>query len=159
MQPVTSATPSPSLSRREVIETSVIVPEVSAYRGNYEDRASFSAAVKDIEGVFVISANDTSEEATMPNLVAALNKENKIAQVIRMLGIFLELSPSRIPLNPSARSLPVQHPIAKLILDESGLPVTYIDSGAELLSSITSGCRSAPYLAKKTLIWPEQGAI
>ncbi|KAM5347512.1 hypothetical protein ACJ41O_010517 [Fusarium nematophilum] len=137
-------------SRQELQQ---LFPKARVIAADYEDPSSLLAAVKDIEGVFVISGPGMIEEATMPNLVAALKEENKVIQVIRMLGVFPELPQNRIPSHLSAGALPVQHPIAKRIFDESGLPVTYINCGASFIDNLWLQIRSV--WAEKTLIWPE----
>ncbi|KAH7121388.1 hypothetical protein EDB81DRAFT_952168 [Dactylonectria macrodidyma] len=128
-------------------------PKARVITADYEDLSSLSAAVKDVEGVFAITSGGTREEATMPNLVTALKEENKVIQVIRMLGVFPELPPNRIPSTLGPGSLPVEHPIAKRILDESGLPITYLNCGASFIDNLWLQIRSV--LAKKTFIWPE----
>ncbi|KAH7161938.1 hypothetical protein B0J13DRAFT_591358 [Dactylonectria estremocensis] len=87
-------------------------PKSRVITADYEDLSSLSAAVKDIEGVFVISSSGTSEEATMPNLVTALKEENKVIQVIRLLGVFPEISPNRIPSTLGPGSLPIRSVLA-----------------------------------------------
>ncbi|KAH8779797.1 hypothetical protein F5883DRAFT_540581 [Diaporthe sp. PMI_573] len=89
----------------------------------------------------------------MTNLVTALKEANSVVHIIRLLGVFPEISPARIPKEVGPGSLPVEHPIAKRILDASGLPVTYINSGASFIDNFHLQIKSV--LAKGTLIWPE----
>ncbi|KAK1446604.1 hypothetical protein CCUS01_12352 [Colletotrichum cuscutae] len=120
---------------------------------NYLDVTSLSAALIDIEGVFVITPAGISEEKAMTNLVTALKQAKNILHVIRLMGVFPEISPSLIPTTLGSGSLPIEHPIAKRILDASGLPVTYINSGATFMDNFWIQIK--PVIAKKTLIWPE----
>ncbi|GJC85489.1 hypothetical protein ColLi_08327 [Colletotrichum liriopes] len=128
-------------------------PNSEVVEANYNDVASLSAAVSDIEGVFIITPGGFSEKEAMTNLVTALRQANSAVHIIRLVGIFPELSSSQVPTSVGAGSLPVEHPIAKRILDESGLPVTYINSGATFMDNFWIQSRSV--IAKKTLIWPE----
>lgn len=128
-------------------------PKAHVVDADYNDVASLSKAVAGIEGVFVITPNGMLEAAAMSNLATALKKEKSLIQVIRLVGVFPEFSPTRVPKTLGHGSLPIEHPTAKRILDESGLPVTYINSGATFIDNLW--LQIAPVLAKKTLIWPE----
>ncbi|KAI5366659.1 putative NmrA-like domain, NAD(P)-binding domain superfamily [Septoria linicola] len=128
-------------------------PNAEVVEANYSDIASLETAVADIEGVFVITPPGHAEKDRMTNLVAALKQAGCVVHVIRFLGIFRELAPSQVPASLGPGSLPIGHPIAKRILDESGLPVTYLNSGASFMDNFWLQIR--PVLAKKTLIWPE----
>lgn len=138
-------------NKRDQLQTAF--PNAEVVEANYNDVGSLSAAVDGIEGVFVITPAGLSEEPAMTNLVTALKKANSVVHIIRFQGVFPEISLGRIPKELSPRSLPVQHPIAKRILDASGLPVTYINSGATFVDNFHLQIKSV--LAKKTLIWPE----
>lgn len=130
-------------------------PDAEVVEANYTDPASLTAAVAGIEGVFVITPAGFSEERGMTNLVAALKSEadTAVVQIIRLLGVFPELPPARIPDEVGPGSLPVEHPIAKRVLDASGLPVTYLNSGASFIDNFPLLMRSVT--TKGKLIWPE----
>ncbi|EXL68027.1 hypothetical protein FOPG_15895 [Fusarium oxysporum f. sp. conglutinans race 2 54008] len=102
---------------------------------DYEDLSSLAAVVKGIEGVFVISSSGMSESVAMTNLTTVLKQDGSAAQIIGLLGIFPESNPYR------------------RILDESGLPVTYINFGASFIDNLW--LQIQPVLLNKTFIWPE----
>jgi uncharacterized protein YbjT (DUF2867 family) len=143
------ATSSPS--KRNELQSAF--PNAEVIDANYNDAVSLAAAVDGIEGVFIITPAGLSEEPAMTNLVTALKEANSVVHIIRLLGVFPEISPARIPKEVGPGSLPVEHPIAKRILDGSGLPVTYINSGASFIDNFHLQIKSV--LAKGTLIWPE----
>lgn len=143
------ATSSPS--KREQLRSAF--PNAEVVEANYNDVDSLSVAVDGIEGVFVITPAGLSEEPAMTNLVTALKKANSVVHIIRLQGVFPEFSQTRVPKEVGPGSLPIEHPIAKRILDSSGLPVTYINSGATFMDNFHLQIKSV--LAKKTLIWPE----
>ncbi|TDZ25203.1 NAD(P)H azoreductase [Colletotrichum orbiculare MAFF 240422] len=128
-------------------------PGAEVVRASYHDASSLLAAVNGIEGVFVITPPGMQEEKPMTDLVAALKSSNTATHIIRLTGIFPELAPHRVPSSLGRGSLPVEHPIAKRILDASGLPVTYINSGASFLDNLPLLMR--PVAERKTLVWPE----
>ncbi|KAF5597598.1 uncharacterized protein FSUBG_8430 [Fusarium subglutinans] len=128
-------------------------PKARVLAADYEDPSSLAAAVKGVEGVFVISSSGMSETTAMTNLTNVLKQEGSAVHVIRLLGIFPEFNPRRVPANLGPGSLPYEHPIAKRILDESDLPVTYINSGATFIDNLW--LQIQPVLLHKKFIWPE----
>ena len=62
---------------------------------------------------------------------------NSAIHILRLVGLQPEANPRRIPqsLRDHGLGLPIQHPIAKAILDESDLPVTYLNSGATFMDN------------------------
>ncbi|KAF5240391.1 hypothetical protein FANTH_9651 [Fusarium anthophilum] len=128
-------------------------PNARILAADYEDPSSLAAAVKGIEGVFVISSSGMSETTAMTNLTSVLKQDGSAVHIIRLLGIFPEFNPRRVPANLGPGSLPYEHPIAKRILDESDLPVTYINSGATFIDNLW--LQIQPVLLHKKFIWPE----
>jgi uncharacterized protein YbjT (DUF2867 family) len=112
-------------------------PYAEVVHANYFDLLSLEAAAHGMEGVFVNSTGGTDEQAAMTNVVAALEKAGTAVHVLRLLGLQPEANPRRIPqsLRDAGFGLPIQHPIAKRILDESDLPVTYLNIGATMMDN------------------------
>ena len=132
-------------------------PNAEIVQADYADRASLDRAVQDMGGVFVLTPGSTDETAAMNNLVASINNAGTNPHVIRLLGMQPEYNPHRIPqpLREHGMGLPIQHPIAKRILDDSKLPVTYLNSGATFIDNFSRWM--APALReRRTLIWPER---
>jgi uncharacterized protein YbjT (DUF2867 family) len=131
-------------------------PYAEIVSASYFDLSSLEIAVGGMEGVFVLTNSGTNEEPAMTNLVAALKKANSAIHILRLVGLQPEANPRRIPqsLRDHGLGLPIQHPIAKAILDESDLPVTYLNSGATFMDNffwMKEGLRR-----KHKLIWPER---
>lgn len=132
-------------------------PGAEVVQADYNDRASLDRAVRDIEGLFVLTSAGTDEAPSMKNLVEALRSARAEPHIIRLLGMQPEQNPHLIPkwLQDHRLGLPIQHPIAKKILDDSLLPVTYVNIGATFMDNITR--YMAPALrARRTLVWPER---
>ena len=141
----------------KVAELKAAFPTAECVQADYADRPSLDRAVRDVEGVFVLTPAGTDETPAMTNLVDAVNGAGARPHVIRLLGIQPEYNPHRIPqwLKDHRLGLPIQHPIAKRILDDSGLPVTYLNSGATFIDNFARWM--APALReRRTLIWPER---
>ncbi|HKS45850.1 MAG TPA: NmrA family NAD(P)-binding protein [Amycolatopsis sp.] len=113
-------------------------PYAEAVYADYFDLPSLESAVEGMEGVFVITTAGTDERPAMTNLVAALRKAGAAVHILRAVGLQPEANPRRIPQSIRERGsvLPIQHPIAKKILDESELPVTYLNIGATFMDNL-----------------------
>jgi uncharacterized protein YbjT (DUF2867 family) len=113
-------------------------PDAEVAVADYFDQASLERAAAGMEGIFVITPGGTDERPAMTNLVAAVRKAGSAVHILRCLGMQPEANWRRIPeamRKPPALGLPVQHPIAKQVLDESGLPVTYLNFGATFMDN------------------------
>ncbi|KAJ4177955.1 hypothetical protein NW767_014975 [Fusarium falciforme] len=137
--------------KREQLHSSF--PRACVVQADYNDVSSLAAALQGIEGVFVITPAGIPEAPAMTNLVTALKAANSVVHIIRVMGVFPEFNPTRIPKTLGLGNLPFEHPAAKRILDESGLPVTYINSGASFIDNLW--LQIGPVKEKKTLVWPE----
>ncbi|MGQ4615678.1 NmrA family NAD(P)-binding protein [Nocardia sp. R7R-8] len=131
-------------------------PHAEVVRANYADRASLEAAVRDIDGIFVLTPSGTDEASAMTNLVEACRSSRVSPHVIRLLGMQPEADPRRIPqaLRDHGSGLPIQHPIAKAVLAAGDLPVTFLNSGATFIDNfrwMTNALRE-----RRTLVWPER---
>ena len=131
-------------------------PYADVVHANYFDLPSLEAAAQGMEGIFVNTTGGTEERPAMTNLVAALEKAGTAVHILRLLGLQPEANPRRIPqsLRDAGSGLPIQHPIAKQILDESGLPVTYLNIGATMMDNffwMADGLRR-----ERKLIWHDR---
>ena len=133
-------------------------PSADVVVADYLDLPSLQRAVEGMEGVFVITPWQTDERPAMTNLVDALKGSGSLVQLLRLVGVQPEASLHRVPqsLRDEGLALPIQHPIAKRILDDSGLPVTYLNIGATfmdnfLMLGIREGLRR-----ERRLVWPER---
>ena len=131
-------------------------PYAQVVIASYFELLSLEKAVDGMEGVFVLTRSGTDETDAMMNLVAFLKNAKKAVHVLRLLGLQPEANRRRIPqsLRNHGLGLPIQHPIAKQILDESDLPVTYLNIGATFMDNffwMKDGLRR-----QRKLIWPER---
>jgi uncharacterized protein YbjT (DUF2867 family) len=112
-------------------------PDAEVVCANYFDLPSLELAVQGIEGIWVLTPAGTDERAAMTNLVAAVKKAGTAVHILRGLGLQPEANPRRIPqpMREAGDTLPIQHPIAKQILDESDLSVTYLNFGATFMDN------------------------
>jgi uncharacterized protein YbjT (DUF2867 family) len=112
-------------------------PDADVVSANFFDLPSLERAVDGMEGIFVVTPGGLDEKPAMTNLVAGVKKAGTAVHILRGLGLQPEANSRRIPqsIRESGLGLPVQHPIAKQILDESDLPVTYLNFGATFIDN------------------------
>lgn len=125
---------------------------------NYFDLSSLQTAVAEMEGVFVLTPSSTDERPAMTNLVTALKSANRAVHVLRGVGMQPESNLHRIPqvLRDHGLGLPIQHPIAKAILDESGLPVTYLNFGATFMDNFFRLGIADALRRERKLVWHDR---
>ncbi|BFG80574.1 hypothetical protein PTKU46_86080 [Paraburkholderia terrae] len=114
-------------------------PGVEVIQASYFDQASLDAAVAGMQGLFVITPLLLDERPAMTNLVAAVRKSGSLIHMIRQVAWIPDANPRRIPkvLRECASGLGLesQHPIARQVLDEAGMPVTYLNCGASFMDN------------------------
>jgi uncharacterized protein YbjT (DUF2867 family) len=130
-------------------------PGVEVVQANYFDQASLDAAMVGMAGVMVLTTTGLREEPAMTNLVAAVRKAGCLSHMIRVVGVQPDSNPRRIPqsLRDYGLGLEIQHPIARQILDEAELPVTYLNVGASYMDNFL---RMVPSIQNDLLPWPDR---
>ena len=131
--------------------------QAEVVQADYADPASLARAVSGMEGIFVLTPSGTDERQAMGNLVDAVREAGTSPHIIRLVGYQPEYNPHRIGpwLTDHGMGLPIQHPLAKRLLDDSLLPVTYLNCGATFIDNFARWM--APGLReRRTLIWPER---
>lgn len=130
-------------------------PDCAVALGDYGDLPSLTDAVAGLEGLFVVTTTRTREDVAMGNLVAALRRSGTLVQMIRLVGVFPDANPRRIPeaIRSYGLGLEVQHQIARRLLDEAELPVTYLNIGASFIDNLLRQTRLVP---GRRIVWPER---
>ena len=148
------ATHSPA--RRDALQRSF--PSAEVVIADYLDLPSLQRAFAGMESAFVLTPSGTDERPAMTNLVSAIKASGSFVHLLRIIGVQPEANPRRIPqsLRDHGLGLPIQHPIAKRILDESGLPVTYLNCGATFMDNLLIPATVEQLRQARTFIWPER---
>lgn len=130
-------------------------PGVEVVQANYFDQESLDVAVAGMEGLMVLTTTGLREEPAMTNLVAAIRKSGCLGHMIRVVGLQPDTNPKRIPqaLRDFGLGLEVQHPIARRVLDDADMPVTYLNVGASFMDNFL---RMIPSLQDNQLPWPDR---
>jgi uncharacterized protein YbjT (DUF2867 family) len=121
------------------------------------DLASLIKAGEGMEGVFVITPNGLDERVSMTNLIAALRASGSLIQMLRIVGLHPDESLNRIPraMRLSGQGIETQHVVARQILDDSGLPVTFLNCGATFMDNFIRLGQGDSVRRRRKLIWPE----
>jgi uncharacterized protein YbjT (DUF2867 family) len=131
-------------------------PGIDVVVANYRDPASLASALAGIEGLFVLTTQPMDERQAMTNLVQAVRQCGTLRHMIRVVGLFPDFNPRRIPqsLKDFGMGLEIQHPIARQVLEEADMPVTFLNIGA---SYIDNFLRMIPGLQENaTVVWPNR---
>ena len=107
---------------------------------DYFDVRSLEAAVKDMQGLFVITPDFMDERRAMTNLVYAIRTNRGISHIVRFSGEMPGQTERRLPdyLRPFSGGPQVQHGWARQILEENGLPVTIVNAAANFFQNLTT---------------------
>ncbi|WP_313802205.1 NmrA family NAD(P)-binding protein [Sphingobium sp.] len=133
-----------------------IHPGAEVVLASYADLPSLKAAVADMEGIFVVAPSGTDEEIATGNMIEALKGTSRLIQLIRIVGLQPEANNHRIPSEIARLSLPIQHALAKKMLDDSFLPVTYLNCGATFMNNFLLFGSYRALQRDRKLIWPER---
>lgn len=130
-------------------------PDGDILVANYLDRGTLDQALDQMEGVFVVTPSGLDEGVAMNNFIAAARRAGSASHIVRLVGYAPEWPPTRIPAHLLEMGGDAdQHFIAKQVLQDSGLPITFLNLGASLMDNLlftAAGIRRA-----RTLIWPKR---
>jgi uncharacterized protein YbjT (DUF2867 family) len=130
-------------------------PQAEVAVASYFDPAGLVTALDGADAAFVVTPTGMDEAAAMGNLVKAVATCGTMTHMIRVTGIQPDTNNARIPqfLKEFGRGLEVQHPIARKVLDEAEMPVTYFNIGASFMDNFLN---LAPAIQRGTIPWPDR---
>lgn len=130
-------------------------PNAEIVLADYTDVATLLPAVAGMEGAFIITpATALDERACMINLVAAFQSGGALVQMIRIMGHHPDENPKRVP-NSLRRDGDVSHLAGREVLEKSGLPVTFLNSGATYMDNFFRLGLGESVRKERKLVWPE----
>lgn len=130
-------------------------PEAEVVVASYMDSAALEAAFAGIEAAMIVTPPECDELAAMTNVVRATSKAGTVKHIIRVVGLQPDMNHARVPekMRSFGKGIEVQHPIARQVLDDAGLPVTYLNSGASFMDNLL---RLAGQVQEGYLSWPNR---
>lgn len=112
-------------------------PGAEIVQADYYRADTLRSALAGAHKVSVVAADATDERRATPNLVDAVDAADGVLQIMRLLayppGRCYEDLPSELKASGMG---PAQHLTAKAILQESGLPVTFVNATAWYMSNL-----------------------
>lgn len=138
----------------KVAELAWRFPASEVVLASYLDQASLRAALVGVESVFVVTPDFIDERQAMGVLVQALREQGEIRSIVRILGDPPNMTLRRIPerLRAFGKGTATQHLVAKQLLDESGLPLTYLNIASYLMDDLLRW--SGPIRSHRLLAMP-----
>ena len=113
-------------------------PGSEAIVADYLAPASLVAACQDAAYIFVITPDFIDEPAAMDNLVQAARRAPKLRQILRILGDPPHMSVRKVPqiVRDFGRGTAIQHLQARDVLEQSDLPITYLNIASYLMDDL-----------------------
>lgn len=130
-------------------------PQAECVVASLFDLPSLECALTGIEGAFIVTPSPFNEAVAMENLVGAVRKRARLHHLVRIVGYEPESLARRVPeALRHYEGTAQQHYVAKRILDDSDLPVTYLNIGATYLDNFLL---AAPGIKRAgRMIWPQR---
>lgn len=130
-------------------------PEAEIVDVNYSDPAKMDAAFFGIEAALLLTPPECDERSAMTNVVNASHKSGTLKHLIRIVGLQPDMNHARVPekMRSFGKGIEVQHPIARQVLDDADMPVTYLNSGASFMDNLL---RLAGQIQAGRLAWPNR---
>jgi uncharacterized protein YbjT (DUF2867 family) len=129
-------------------------PEADCVVADYLDPGTLDSALKGVDAVFVVTPDFLDEKAAMGNLVDAVRRAGTVKRVVRItgdpIGIHRE---DQVPAELRVGGTAVQHIVARRILEDSGLPVVFLNIAGYFMDNFLT-MFATPLRAAGTLALP-----
>jgi uncharacterized protein YbjT (DUF2867 family) len=131
-------------------------PDAEICLANYYELASLEAALSNVEGAFIVTPDFLDEQRAMTNFVYAARTNPGLRQIVRLIADPPGMTMDRVPdsLKAFGGGTAVQHLRAKAILEQSGLPFTFINIAAYFMQNFLTPFFNGPIKAERILSVP-----
>ncbi len=122
---------------------------------NYYDLPSLEVALAGLQGLYIVTPDFLDEERAMTNLVYAARASRGIMHIVRLLADPPGMTYERVPnaLRKYSTGIATQHLRAKVILENSGLPITYTNIASAFMQNFMRAL-NPPLRAERVLAMP-----
>jgi uncharacterized protein YbjT (DUF2867 family) len=131
-------------------------PQAEICIANYYDLPSLEVALSDVQGAFIVTPDFLDEQRAMTNFVYAARTNPGLLQIVRLIADPPGMTMDRVPdsLKAFGGGTAVQHLRAIAILEQSGLPFTYINIAAYFMQNFLTPFFNGPIKAERILSVP-----
>jgi uncharacterized protein YbjT (DUF2867 family) len=112
------------------------LPRAEVVTADYNDPASLESALHEVDGVFLITPDFLDETVAMRNFIAATKATGTVRHIVRITGDPPEVHDlTDVPqiLREWQGGTAIQHQVARELLVESGLPVSFVNIAAYIM--------------------------
>lgn len=130
-------------------------PAAECVVANFFDLPSLERALDGVDGIFIVTPSPFDEATAMANFVSVAKRLDNLVHVVRIVGYEAESLLRRVPEGVRrSNGTAQQHHVAKAVLDESDLPVTYLNVGASFMDNFLL---MAPMIRnERRMVWPDR---
>ncbi|QGY80671.1 hypothetical protein EUU25_08585 [Sphingorhabdus lacus] len=131
-------------------------PQAEICIANYYDLGSLESALSGVQGAFIVTPDFLDEQRAMTNFVYAARTNPGLRHIVRLIADPPGMTAERVPdsLKAFGGGTAVQHLRAKAILEQSGLPFTYINIAAYFMQNFLTPFFNGPIRAERILSVP-----
>lgn len=131
-------------------------PAAEIVIANYYDLPSLEAALAGAEGAFIVTPDFLDEQRAMTNFVYAARTNPGLRHIVRLIADPPGMTMERVPesLRAFGGGTAVQHLRAKAILEQSGLPFSFINIAAYFMQNFLTPFFNGPIRAERILSVP-----
>ncbi len=143
-----------SEAHRASLETDFPTAEICV--ANYYDLQSLEVALAGAQGAFMVTPDFLDEQRAMTNFVYAARTNPGLLQIVRLIADPPGMTIDRVPdsLKAFGGGTAVQHLRAKAILEQSGLPFTFINIAAYFMQNFLTPFFNGPIRSERILSVP-----
>lgn len=142
--------------RREAeVELRTLFPNAEIELADYFDKASLAAALAGVDAAFIITPDFFDEAVAMAN-VAEAAKSADVQHLVRLTGDPPGMTLDRVPdfIKRGGNVPSIQHLYAREALEKSGLPVTFLNSAAFFMQTMTTPLFAHSVKKDRVLVMP-----
>lgn len=115
-------------------------PNAEFVVANFYDTDSMVKAFRGVNGLFIVTPDFLDEDTGMANLISAVKRNHgSVSHIVRLLADPPGMTMERVPdvMKAYGGGTTVQHLRAKKVLENSGLPITYVNIAAYFMQNFS----------------------
>lgn len=132
---------------------SIKYPEAEVIECSYLDAGQMDSAMEGMEGLYLITPDFIDMEAAIGNVIRAAKKAKTVRHIVRVSGdVDFDIRPYLPEYLLDTMGTSVGHPIAREMLDKSGLNTTYTNVAAYYMDNLLNHYTVGPIKSMDTVM-------